>query len=154
MDKLIVHEWGIHLIDVLRFYFGEITSVHAHLHKVSPLCRGEDRALVTPTMGDVAGLVDISWATIDQEKPSIVGEQMPIEGDEGTIELEALLPHWLEMERDLLAFKSGDRSVLLWNVLDSHQTRSYEQGLAVIEELLAMEGHEEMNAHFKWPSNW
>ena len=45
--------------------------------------------------------------------------------------IEALLPHWLDMERNLLAFKTGDRSILLWNALDSHQTRSYE-----------------------WPSNW
>ena len=31
--------------------------------------------------------------------------------------LEAILPHWLDMERNLLAFKTGDRSVLLWNAL-------------------------------------
>ncbi len=68
--------------------------------------------------------------------------------------VECLLPHWLDMERNLLAFKSGDRSILLWNALDSHQTRSYEQALAVMEELLSMEGHEEMNEHFKYPSNW
>ena len=67
--------------------------------------------------------------------------------------LEALLPHWLDMERNLLAFKTGDRSILLWNALDSHQTHSYDQAVAVMEELLAMEGHEEMNEHYakRWP---
>ena len=68
--------------------------------------------------------------------------------------LEAILPHWLDLERNLFAFKSGDRSILLWSALDGHQTRSYEQGRAVMEDLLAMEGHEEMNSHFQWPSNW
>jgi alpha-galactosidase len=68
--------------------------------------------------------------------------------------IEAILPHWLDMERNFLAFKTGDRSILLWNALDSHQTRSYDQGLAVTEELLAMEGHEEMDEHFKYPPNW
>jgi alpha-galactosidase len=68
--------------------------------------------------------------------------------------LEAILPHWLDMERNLLAFKTGDRSILLWNTLDSRQTSSYEQGVAVMEDLLSMAGHEEMNEHFKWPSNW
>jgi predicted dehydrogenase len=87
MDNLIVYEWGIHLIDILRFYFGEITSVYAHLHKVSPLCRGEDRALVMLTIGTVTGLIDISWATIAREELSILGEGLTIEGDEGTIEL-------------------------------------------------------------------
>lgn len=68
--------------------------------------------------------------------------------------LEAIMPHWLDMERNLLAFKTGDRSILLWNALDSHQTRSYERGLSVMEELLELEGHEEMDEHFEWPSNW
>jgi len=58
------------------------------------------------------------------------------------------------MERNLLAFKAGDRSILLWNVLDSHQTRSYDQALEVLEDLLSMDGHEEMNEHFKFPPNW
>jgi alpha-galactosidase len=68
--------------------------------------------------------------------------------------LECILPHWLDMERNLLAFKTGDRSMLLWNALDSHQTSSYEQGVAVLEDLLAMEGHEEMNLHYTFPPNW
>jgi alpha-galactosidase len=68
--------------------------------------------------------------------------------------LECILPHWLDMERNLLAFKTGDRSILLWNALDSHQTRSYDQAVAVLEDLLAMDGHEEMNEHFGFPSNW
>jgi len=58
------------------------------------------------------------------------------------------------MERNLLAFKSGDRSILLWNALTSHQTRSYDQALAVMEALLSMEGHDEMNEYFKFPSSW
>jgi alpha-galactosidase len=68
--------------------------------------------------------------------------------------LEQILPGWLSMERALLAFKTGDRSILLWNVLDNHLTRSYDQAMAVLEDLLAMEGNEEMNEHFKWPENW
>ena len=55
------------------------------------------------------------------------------------------------MERDLLAFKTRDRSMLLWNVLESHQTRSYDQAVAVLEDLLSMEGHEEMVDHYSFP---
>jgi alpha-galactosidase len=81
-------------------------------------------------------------------QPHQVGDLPP------KIMIECLLPHWLDMERNLLAFNTGDRSILLWNALDSHQTRSYEQGRAVMEELLTMTGHEEMNKHFRYPRNW
>jgi alpha-galactosidase len=68
--------------------------------------------------------------------------------------LESILPEWLDMERDLLAFKTGDRSMLLWNVLESHQTRSYDQGVAVLEDLLSMEGHEELAEHYRFLKKW
>jgi alpha-galactosidase len=70
------------------------------------------------------------------------------------IMLEQIMPEWLEMERELLAFKTGDRSMLLFNVLESHQTRSYDQAAAVLEDLLAMEGHEELAEHYQFPEKW
>jgi alpha-galactosidase len=70
------------------------------------------------------------------------------------IMLEHVLPEWLAMERQLEAFRTGDRSMLLWSALDSHQTRSYGQAVAVLMDLLAMEGNEEMNTRFKFPPNW
>lgn len=70
------------------------------------------------------------------------------------IMLEMILPEVLDMERELLAFQSGDRSMLLWNVLNSPQTRSYDQAIAVLDELLAMPGNEELAARFQWPKNW
>jgi alpha-galactosidase len=67
------------------------------------------------------------------------------------IMVEQILPDWLDMERSLLSFKTGDRSMLLWNVLESHQTRSYDQALAVLEDLLAMDDNGEMADYFKSP---
>jgi len=52
------------------------------------------------------------------------------------------------MERGLLAYLTGDKSILLYNVLENHQTRSYDQAVAVLEDLLAMPGHEEAAAHY------
>jgi alpha-galactosidase len=107
-----------------------------------------------PNRGAIEGIPD----DVVVEVPAIVSKRgiEPIHVGALTpkVMVECLLPHWLDMERNLLAFKSGDRSILLWNALDSHQTRSYDQALAVMEELLSMEGHEEMNAHFEYPSNW
>jgi alpha-galactosidase len=64
---------------------------------------------------------------------------------------EQILPEWLDMERELLAFKAGDRSMLLWNVLQSPQTASYDQAVAVLDELLAMADHAEMAQHYDYP---
>ena len=89
-------------------------------------------------------------ALIDQKgiQPLRVGALPP------KIMLECVLPEWLKMERDLLAFKTGDRSMMFWNVLDSHQTRSYDQAQAVLDDLLAMAGHEELADHYKFPPGY
>jgi alpha-galactosidase len=76
------------------------------------------------------------------------------------IMLERIYPDWLHMERTLEALRSGDKSMLLWGILDSHQTRSYYQALQMLKALLAMEPNEPMhyiediNDHYKWPDIW
>lgn len=87
MDKLIVYEWGIHLIDVMRFLFGEVKNIYARMDRASPICAGEDRAIITMEVGSVNGLIDISWASVSSEKHSSQLEQVTLEGDTGTIEL-------------------------------------------------------------------
>jgi len=107
-----------------------------------------------PNRGVIEGLPD----DVVVEVPAIVNQKgiQPIHVTPlpPKIMLEQILPMWLGMERSLLALKTGDRSILLWNVLDNHQTRSYDRAVAVLEDLLATEGNEEMNEYFKWPSNW
>lgn len=70
------------------------------------------------------------------------------------IMLGSIWPEILDMERDLLAFTTGDQSILLYDVLQSHQTRSYDQAVAVMNDLLDMEANAEMKAHFSYPENW
>ena len=107
-----------------------------------------------PNLGTIQGVPD----DVVVEVPAIVSkigiQPIQVGALPPKLMLEALLPHWLDMERNLLAFKTGDRSILLWNALDSHQTHSYDQAVAVMEALLAMEGHEEMNERFKLPPSW
>ena len=62
--------------------------------------------------------------------------------------LEQIAPKVLHMERGLEAYLTGDKTMLLYNILDNHQTRSYDQAVAVLEDLLAMPGHEEAAAHY------
>ena len=68
------------------------------------------------------------------------------------IMLEHILPRILEMERELEAFKTGDRTMLLYNVLMGSQTKSYAQSVDVLDDLLSMEGHEELAAHYAAPT--
>ena len=63
---------------------------------------------------------------------------------------EQILPEWLDMERNLLAFREGDRRTLLYDALISNQTQDYDQALNALEDVLAMEGNEEMNAHYRY----
>jgi len=55
--------------------------------KVSPLCKGEDRAPFTLGGGGVTGLIDISWATVDRGERFSQLERVTLEGDAGTIHL-------------------------------------------------------------------
>ncbi len=72
--------------------------------------------------------------------------------------LERIYPEWLSMERTLEALLTGDKSMLLWGILESHATRSYDQAVEVMEALLHQEGTEasktvqDVNEHFKYPA--
>ncbi len=87
IEKLIVYEWGIQLIDVLRFLFGEVKNIYARMDRTSPICAGEDRAIMTLEVGSVNCVIDISWASENGEKHASQLEQVTLEGDTGTIEL-------------------------------------------------------------------
>ncbi|GIV77632.1 alpha-glucosidase/alpha-galactosidase [Litorilinea aerophila] len=106
-----------------------------------------------PNKGALAGVPD----DVVVEVPAIVNKKgiqpLRVEPLPAKIMVEQILPEWLDMERELLAFKTRDRSMLLWSVLDSHQTRSYDQAVEVLEALLAMPGHEEMNEYYQFPPN-
>ena len=76
------------------------------------------------------------------------------------IMLECIYPDWLKMERGLEALLSGDKSMMLFGVLESHQTKSYEQAVEVVEALFNIEPNEpmkyveEISEHYQWPKNW
>lgn len=89
------------------------------------------------------------------EVPAVVNEKgikpIPAGRLPKKIMLEQILPRWLAMEHVLETYKSGDRNMLLWNVLQHHQTRSYEDAEVLLEDLLSLSDSAEAAAHFKWP---
>jgi alpha-galactosidase len=92
------------------------------------------------------------------EVPAIVNQKgiQPLRVDAlpPKIMWECIWPEILQMERSLLAFKTGDKSILLFNALESHQTRSYDQAVAVLDDLMGMEANTEMNEYFDYPAIW
>ena len=106
-----------------------------------------------PNYGALPGVPD----DVVVEVPALVNQKgiQPIRVDPlpEKIMYEQILPEWLDMERELLAFKTGDRTMLLWNVLESQQTQSYDQAVGVLEALMAMEGHEDLAEHYQYPES-
>jgi len=88
-DKLIIYDWGIHLTDLVRFFMGEITNIYTRTDKVSTVFKGEDRALLSLGIGEMMGVIDISWASRilqpDTTNIDVLPETLTIEGDDGTI---------------------------------------------------------------------
>jgi predicted dehydrogenase len=93
MPRLILYEWGIHLVDALRMLLGEPRWVHAAMSRLSPHVAGEDRALLTygfSEEGEITATIDISWSTITGPEMPTILEEVTIEGESGTI---ALVPN-------------------------------------------------------------
>jgi len=92
-----------------------------------------------PNHGALAGLPD----DLVVEVPAIVNQKgiqpVRVGALPPKIMIEQILPDWLETERELLAFKTGDRSVLLYGVLQNHQTKSYDQAMALLDELMELD---------------
>ena len=106
-----------------------------------------------PNRGALEGIPD----DVVVEVPAIVNKKgiqpLRVGALPPKVMFEKILPYWLEQERNLLSFKTGDRSILLWDVLNSHQTRSYDQAVGVLDDMLAMEGNQQMAERFEFPSN-
>ncbi|WP_118185177.1 Gfo/Idh/MocA family protein [Paraburkholderia phosphatilytica] len=85
--RFIVEDLGIHILDIARFLFGDVTRLSATLSRVNPTINGEDVAtiLLSHTKG-VSSIVDCSYAT---RLPHELFPQTLIEvdGSEGTLRL-------------------------------------------------------------------
>jgi alpha-galactosidase len=107
-----------------------------------------------PNRGALEGIPD----DVVVETPAIVNKKgiqpLRVGALPSKLMLNHILPDWLRMERNLLSFKTGDRSMLLWDALNSHQTRSYDQAVDVLDDMLAMDGNREMAEQFEFPAKW
>jgi len=142
--------------------FGSTKTTEQHIPIVDALVNdNEYRAQVNVlNNGAFPGLPD----DVAVEVPAVVNrmgiQPIRVEPLPNKIMLECIYPDWLEMERTLEALLSGDKSMLLFGVLQSHQTRSYDQAVDVFDALFDIEPNEPMayvediHDHYDWPENW
>lgn len=142
--------------------FGSTKTTEQHIPIIDALVNdNEYRAQVNVlNRGALPGIPD----DVAVEVPAVVNRAgilpVRVEPLPRKIMLECIYPDWLEMERTLEALKSGDSSMLLYGVLQSHQTRSYDQAVKVMEALIDIEPNEPMayvediHDHYHWPKNW
>jgi alpha-galactosidase len=142
--------------------FGSTLTREQHIPIVDALVNDHEyRAQVNViNNGALPGIPD----NVAVEVPAIVNQMgiQPIRVDPlpRKIMLECIYPDWLEMELTLEALLKGDKSMLLYGVLQSHQTRSYDQAVKVMDALIDIEPNEPMayiediHEHYHWPKNW
>lgn len=59
MEKFVVHETAVHLVDTFRFLFGDVRSVYSHLRRCNPAIAGEDSAhIVLEMSAGVQAVID------------------------------------------------------------------------------------------------
>jgi D-apiose dehydrogenase len=87
VERFILNDIGTHLLDVMRFLFGEAKSVYAHTHRVNPGIKGEDA--VTALFKMRCGMtVDVNLSYASRVK----GESFPevyitVEGEDSSVSL-------------------------------------------------------------------
>lgn len=90
MPRLLIHETGIHYIDVFRYLGGEITEVYARLRRLNPEIAGEDSAMVQ--VGYESGATAILDANrfneSSAEDPRFTFGTCLVEGNKGSIHLQ------------------------------------------------------------------
>lgn len=89
MERFLVHETAIHLIDTFRFLFGEIRSVYSELVKLNPVIAGEDAGIILFDFENGRrGLFDGN-RLVDHKADNrrLTMGEMSIEGSGGTLRL-------------------------------------------------------------------
>lgn len=90
MPRFLIHETGVHTIDVFRFLMGEMTGVFARLRRLNPAIKGEDAGLVTFSFANgAAGILDGNrLADFEAENPRLTMGVLLVEGSGGSIRLD------------------------------------------------------------------
>ncbi len=86
-ERFIIEDLGIHILDIARFLFGDVTTLTARTRRINPKIKGEDVAtMLLDHENGITSVVDCSYATKLAVEP-FPETLVEIDGSEGTIRL-------------------------------------------------------------------
>lgn len=87
-ERFIISDVGVHVLDIARFYFGEVASIACRTKRVNPNIKGEDTAtMLLQHVEGVVSVVDCSYSTPLSPDP-FPETLVEIDGDRGVLRLE------------------------------------------------------------------
>lgn len=88
MERFLLHETGVHYLDVFRYLFGDVDSVWADLKRLNPAIAGEDTCHIVMTHGSIRTVLDGNRLSDHQayNKRLTMGE-LQIDGEKGSLSL-------------------------------------------------------------------
>lgn len=87
LEEFILTDIGSHILDVCRFLFGEVSTLHCHTATVNPKIKGEDVANVFMKMENgITCYAEMSYASILEYEP-FPQTFILVEGEKGSIHL-------------------------------------------------------------------
>lgn len=97
MPRFLIHEAGVHYIDVVRFLMGEITGVFAQLSRRNPVIAGEDTALVMFQLAANATALYDGNRLLDHQTDHLrrTNGDMELECEDATLRLDGYGRLWL-----------------------------------------------------------
>ncbi|MGH1477788.1 MAG: Gfo/Idh/MocA family protein [Geminicoccales bacterium] len=96
MERFLVHETAIHIIDSFRFLMGDVETVYADLKQLNPVIKGEDAGyLVFNFTSGARGLFDGNRLLDSSARdPRLTMGEMLIEGTGGSLKLDGDANLW------------------------------------------------------------
>ncbi len=90
MPKLLIHETGVHFIDLFRWLLGPVTDVYADLRRLNPAIAGEDAGLlVLDHASGAQSILDGNRLSDHQtDQPRRTMGEFELEGESGTLRLD------------------------------------------------------------------
>ena len=89
MERLLIHETGVHFIDAFRYVFGDIDKVFARLRRLNPVIKGEDTGWIQfDFKSGGLGMLDAGrYNETTAENPRFTFGEALVEGYDGSIRL-------------------------------------------------------------------
>jgi len=88
LDRLLLADTGIHVLDTLRFLFGEVSTLWCHNIRVQPDVKGEDMSTILLRLRNGMSVsVRLGMARVPVERDFYVQTHVFVEGQQGSMEL-------------------------------------------------------------------